>query len=87
MNQKQGYNGLGLFQGTMTVSACRTYKIYSNQDSQSPSRDFTPWPPKYETRVLTIKTFGKPDSYIQKEDALHGKFVCKFIYATDLKLR
>jgi hypothetical protein len=41
MNQKQGYNGLGLFQG-MTVSACRTYKNYSNQDTQSPSRDFTP---------------------------------------------
>jgi len=26
-------------------------------------------PPKYETTVLTIKTFGKPDSDIQKEDA------------------
>jgi len=63
----------------MTVSACRTYKIYSNQDSQSTSTDFTPWPPKYETRVLTIKTFGKPDSYIQKEDASSWK-VCLQVY-------
>jgi len=69
MNQKQGYNGLGLSQGTTTVSACRTYKNYSNQDSQSPSRHFTAWPPRYETTVLTIKTFGKSDSDIQKEDA------------------
>jgi len=30
MNQKQGYNGLALFQGTTTVSVCRTYKNYSS---------------------------------------------------------